>query len=126
MICRNEYFKNSFIPYAVRMSTEIRNSTSYQQFRKKSLLSFIKPNCSLLLSIHLPTGVKFFIRFSQLREHKFRHNFHDALNPLCSRSLKSETTSHCHLCYHNSSSAHLALMNDLNLINPTISQLQIC
>ena len=42
MRCRNDYFKNSFIPYVVRewnkLSTEIRNSTSYQQYRK-SLLS---------------------------------------------------------------------------------------
>ena len=42
---RNDYFKNSFIPYVVKewnkLSTEIRNLTSYQQFRK-SLLSFIK------------------------------------------------------------------------------------
>ena len=45
MRCRNDYFKKFFIPYAVRewnkLSTEIRNSTSYQQFRKL-LLSFIK------------------------------------------------------------------------------------
>ena len=78
MRCRSDYFKNSFIPYAVRewnkLRTEIRNSTSYQQFRK-SLLSFIKPTCSSLFSIHHAVGVKLFVRlrlgFRHLREHKF-------------------------------------------------------
>ena len=130
MRCRSDYFTNSFIPYVVRewnkRSTEILNSTSYQQFRK-SLLSFIKPTCSSLFSIHHPVGVKLLVRlrlgFSHLREHKFRHNFHDTLNPLCSCSLEPETTSHYHLCCHNFSSSRFALMNDLNLIDPIISQL---
>ena len=130
MRCRNNYFKNFVIPYVVRewnkLSTEIRNSTSYQQFRK-SLLSFIKPTCSSLFSIHQPVGVKLLVRlrlgFSHLGDHKFRHNFHDTLNPLCSCSLEPETTSHYLLCCHNFSSARLALMNDLNLIDPTIYQL---
>ena len=130
MRCRNDYFKNSFISYVVRewnkRSTEIRNSASYQQFRK-SLLSFIKPTCSSLFSIHHPVGVKLLVRlslgFSHLRGYKFRHNFHDTLNPLCSCSLEPETTPHYHLCRINFSSSRFALMNDLNLIDPTISQL---
>ena len=109
-----------------RLSTEIRNLTSCQEFRK-SLLSFIKSTCSSQFSIHRPVGVKLLVRlrlgFSHLREHKFRQNFHDTLNPLCSCSLKLETTSHCLLCSHNFSSGRLALMNDLNLIDPSISQL---
>ena len=105
MRCRNDYFRNSFIPSVVRKwkKTEIRNSNSYQQIRK-SLLSFIKPTCSSLFSIHHPVGVKLLIRlrlgFSHLRENEFRHNFNDTLNPLCFCSLKAETTSHhllrCH------------------------------
>ena len=130
MRCRNDYFKNSFIPYVVRewnkLCTEICNSTSYQQFRK-SLLSSIKPTCSSLFSIHHPVGVKLLVRlrlgFSHLRGHKFGHNFHDTLNPLCSCSLEPETTSHYVLRCHNFPSSRLALINDLNLIDPTISQL---
>ena len=104
MRCRNDYFKNSFISYVVRewnkLSTEIRNSTSYQQFRK-SLLPFIKPTCSSLFSIHHPVGVKLLVRLT----------------------LEPETTSHYLLCCHNFSSSRLAHMNDLNLIDPAISQL---
>ena len=110
-----------------KLSTEILNSASCQQFWK-SLLSFIKPTCSSLFSIHHPVGAKLLVRlriglgFSHLREHKFKHNFHDTLNPLCSCSLEPEATSHYFLCCLNFSSARLALMNDLNLIDPSISQ----
>ena len=107
-------------------NNESHNLNSYQQF-SKSLLSFIKPTCSSLFSIHHPAGVKLLVRlrlgFSHLHEHKLRHNFHDTLNPLFSCSLEPETTSHCLLCCHNFSSAHLVLMNDLNLIDSTSSQL---
>ena len=101
MRCRNGYFKNSFIPYLVnkwnKLSTEIRNSVSYQQFRK-SLLSFFKLTWSSLFSVHHPVSVKLLVslrlRFSHLCEHKFSYSFHDTLNPLCSCSLEPETTSH--------------------------------
>ena len=109
-----------------KLSTEMRNSTSYQQCRK-SLLSFIKPTCSSLFSIHHPIGVKLLVTlslgFSHLHQQKFRHNFHDTLNPLCSCSLELETTSNYLLCCHNLSTTCLASMNDLHLIDPSICQL---
>ena len=125
-----KHFKNSFIPYVVRewnkLSTEIRNSTSYQQFRE-SLLFFIKPTCSTLFSINHPAGVKLLIRLrlvcSHSYEHRFRHNFHDTLNSVCSCSLGPETTSHYLLCCHNFSYTCSVLINDLNLMDPSISQL---
>ena len=114
MRCRNNY---SFIPYVVRewnkLSTETCNSTSYQQFRK-SFLSFIKPTCSSLFSIHHPTTAKLLVTlrldFTHLREHEFRHNFHDTLNSWCSCSLEPETTSCYLLCCHNFPSARSAVM----------------
>ena len=52
-----------------------------------------------MYNIFDPTGLKFLTRlrlnFSHLREHKFRHNFQDTLNPLCSCiNLETETTGH--------------------------------
>ena len=106
-----------------KLSTEIPNLTSYQQFRK-SLLSFIKPTCSTLFSNNHPDGIKLLVRlrlgFSHLREYKFRHNFHDTLN-LC--NFEPETTLYYFLCCYSFSSVCSALMNDLNLIDPSISQL---
>ena len=127
---RNYYFKSFFKPYVVRewkrLSAEYCNSNSCQKFRK-SFLSFIKPTCSSVFSIHHPVGIKLLARLrlgvSHLHEHKFRHNFYDTLNPSCSCSIEAETTLHYLLCAHNFSSARLALINDLNLIDPTISQL---
>ena len=109
-----------------RLSTETHNSTSCQEFRK-SLLSFIKLTCSSLFFIHELAGVKLLVRlrlgFSHLREHKISQNFHDTLNPLCSCSFELETTSHYLFCGHNFCYARLALKNDLNPIEPTISKL---
>ena len=94
---------------------------------QKSRLSFIKSTRSSLFSIHHPIGVRLLVRlrlgFSHLREHKFRRNFHDTLNPLYSCRIESEATSHYLLRCHNFSSARVALMNDVNLIDPSMSQL---
>ena len=119
MTWRNDYF--TFISYVVRegnkLSAEIGNSTSYQQFRK-SLLFFIKPTCFTLFSIHHSVGVRLLVRlrldFSRLHEDKFRHNV------LAASSLKQLHT--IFYCCHNSPFARSALMNDLNIIDPTISQ----
>ena len=105
MRCRNDYFENSFIPYVVRewnrLSTEIRNSTSCQEFRKFALIFY-------------QTNLLFTVFYSW---------YSDTLNPLCSCSLEPEATSHYLLCCHIFSSPHLAHMNDLYLIGPSISRL---
>ena len=80
-----------------RLSPEIRNSKCIYVF-KKLLLKFIRPNAYDVYNIHDPIGLKFLtrlrLRLSHLREHKFRHNFLDTLNPLCSCSLETESVSH--------------------------------
>ena len=96
-----EYFKNSFLPYCVnewnKLGPESRNSTSNLKF-KKGLLAFIRPESCSIYNIHDPLGLKLLTRlrvnFSHLREHKFRHNFLDIPNPLCSCSLEIESTNH--------------------------------
>ena len=60
-----------------------------------------------IYNIHDPVGIKYLTRLrlglSHLNEHKFRHNFQDCLNPLCSCSLEVETTNHyfLHCHYYN-------------------------
>ena len=95
-LCRTEIFKNSFLPYTVNqwniLDPEIRRIDSCLGFRKK-LLSFIKPTENKTFSIYDPLGIKLINRlrvdFSHLNKHKFRHNFADTLNPLCSCSLEN-------------------------------------
>ena len=52
-------------------------------------------------------GIKLLTRLrvglSHLKEHKFRHNFRDTINPLCSYSLEIESNSHFFLHCQNSS-----------------------
>ena len=97
----SDYFKNSFFPFCVRewnkLVPEIRNLKSVSLF-KKSILSFIRPNSFSVYNVHDPIGLKYLTRLrpnlSHLREHKFRHNFLDTVNPLCSCSLEMESVSH--------------------------------
>ena len=89
----------TLFPYTIRewnkLSLEIRNSQSYSIF-KKSLLKFIRTNSvfnvSDIYGIKLLTRLR--VGLSHLREHKFRDNFQDTINPLFSRSLEVEYTSH--------------------------------
>ena len=54
--------------------------------------------------------------FSHLREHKFRHDVKDTLNPLCSCSTEAETTAHYFLRCHFYNSNRSTLVNDLGNI----------
>ena len=62
---------------------------------------------SFQLKIYNELVIKYLTRLrlglSHLNEHKFRHNFQDCLNPLCSCSLEVETTNHyfLHCHYYN-------------------------
>ena len=80
-----------------KLGGEIKNARSTSKF-KDLLLKFIRPKINSIYNIHDPEGVKFLTRlrfnFSHLREHKFRHNFRDTINPLCSCGFEIESTSH--------------------------------
>ena len=70
-------------------------------------MSFIHPVQTNIYNIFDPKDLAFLTRLrlgvSHLNEHRFRHNFQDCLNPLCSCSLEIEDTSyyilHCHCTY---------------------------
>ena len=68
------------------MDPDIRNLDSHELFCKK-LLNFIRPSEKSIFNIYYPKGSKLPNRlglvFSHLREHEFRHNFADTVNPLC-------------------------------------------
>ena len=54
-----------------------------------------------IYNIHNPLGVKYLTRlrigFSHLKERKFKHNFQDSIDPMCSCSRDIETTIHSFL-----------------------------
>ena len=97
-------------------------------FRKK-LLTFIRTLENDTYAIYDPLRVRLLNRlrlgFSHLREHKFRHNFADSLNPLRSCSLETEDAEHYFLHCQNNLSLRTTLMNHLNNINTAIASLII-
>ena len=105
---------------------EIRNSESYSIF-KKSLLKFIRTIPNSVFSVADIYGIKLLTRLrvglSHLREHKFRHNFQDTINPLCSCSLEIESTSHFFLRCQNFITPRTNLMNELRKLDSNILNL---
>ena len=94
---------------------------------KSRLLSFIRPNQSNIFNIFAPVGLKLLTRLglglSHLNEHKFRHNFQDCLNPLCSCILEIEDTTYYLLQSQHFSNHRFDLMNSVKLIIPNFESL---
>ena len=93
------------------------------------LLNSIRPTGNSTYKIYDPLGIKRLtglrLGFSHLSEHKFRHNFADSLNLLCSCSLETESTLHFFLRYQNYTTLCRALMTDLKNINDTIMSMKM-
>ena len=121
--CRTDCFKYSFFPSALsewfKLDESIRNSESIPIFKNK-LLSFIRPAQSSIFNIFDPVGIKcltrFRLDFSHLNEHRFRHNFKNCLNPLCSCSLEIEDTLHYLLHCRHFSVHRRDLMNSVKSV----------
>ena len=58
--------------------------------------------------------------FSHLNEHKFRHNFNDTINPMCSCGKEPETTLHYLLRCDLYSIYRLELLNDVCALNGSL------
>ena len=118
--CRTECFKNSFFPSTLtdwfKLDRSIRNSESISVFKNK-LLSFIRPVQNKIYDIFDPIGIKLLTRLrldlSHLNEHRFRHNFLDCFNPLCSCRLDMEDTLHFLLHCQLFSTYRIDLMNSV-------------
>ena len=98
---KHNFFKNSFLPSTVikwnNLDKSIRSSESLALF-KKSILQFIPPTPNRTFKCHNPIGIKLITRLRlglcHLRDHKFKHNFLDCLNPICCCGKGIETTVH--------------------------------
>ena len=88
---------------------------------KKKLLKFIRPWPIIVFNCHNCKGVKYLITLpfvlSHVREHKFKHNFQDTLNPFCSCGLNVETNRHFFLyclLFTNQRYTFLSAVNDID------------
>ena len=85
------------------------------------------PSCRPIYNICNPLGVKYLTRLrldlSHLNGHRFNHNFHDCINPLCSCGNNTASNSHffLHCCHFISLRAEL--MNNLKMIDENILRL---
>ena len=89
--------------------------------------SFIRPKENSIFKILDINGIKRLNRlrlhFSQLNEHKFRHNFRATIDPLCRCGLERETTLHYLLGCNLYSDLRTELLNDVCALNPTLKNL---
>ena len=92
----NSFFLSSIIEWN-NLDPKLRNSENFGIF-KNNIPKCIRPkancffNCCNLKGIKLITRLR--LELSHLREHKFKHNFQNCLNPLCSCCSSIESASH--------------------------------
>ena len=118
------FFKNTFFPSTIiewnKLDSNIRCSNSYKFFRKR-ILEFIRPNniFNLPNSLGLTYLTGLLVGLSHLREHKFRYNFWDSLNPICNCSSSIESTKQylLHYLLHNFKSERQTLSQNVRQAN---------
>ena len=80
------------------------------------------------MAIHDPADVKLlsrlWLKFSHLNDHKFRHNFKDALNPMFDCGSETETTDHLFLRCPFFAMNRQKHLNDLLKIDPSLRNLK--
>ena len=85
----HSFFKNTFFPPTIiegdKLDSNIRCSPSYKLLRNR-ILEFIRSQPNSIFNVPNSLGLTYLTRLrvglSHLREHKFRHNFRDSLNPI--------------------------------------------
>ena len=119
---RTVRYKNSFFPYCTSqwnsLDSKLLDLPSIASF-KHALARFYRPSPSLLYNVHHPKGIIFLnrlrVNFSHLKEHKFRHNFQDTVDPFCNCSSNAiETSEHYLLHCSDYSMQRSILFDDLN------------
>ena len=91
---------------------------------KSSILNFVRPRENSVFEVHDIKDVKLLTRlrldFIHLNEHKFRHNFNDVINPMCSCGKEPETILHYLLRCDLYSIYRLELLNDVCALNGSL------
>ena len=120
---RHFFFKNSFFPSVISKWNKLDLEISLEIF-KKHLLNFIRPNSNNAFNINSLLGLKLLTRlrigFSHLKQHKFKHNLQDSVDPLCSCGNNIESKFHFFLHCPNFTTQRQTLLNKLKSINARI------
>ena len=116
-------FKNSFSPSTIsewnKLDPSLPNSESFLA-SQKNIFQFIRPATNSAYNCLNPKMIKLITRLrhclSHLRGHKFKHNFQESLNPLCSCGHGIESTKHCFLHCQLFTNERYTLLSTLNSI----------
>ena len=126
----HNFFKNYFFPATIfewsNLDPTLRNSESFVNC-KNSILKFIRPFPSNVFNYNNYKGIRLMtllrIGMSHLREHKFKYNLQDCLNPICSCGLDIESTSHFLLHCPIFNDERYTLLSTLNNIDCKLFEL---
>ena len=92
-------------------------------FRKR-LIKFIRLKANSIFNINNPMGIKYLTRlklgFYHLKEHKFKYNFQDSVDSLCSCGIKTESRKHFFLHCATFSIRRKTLFDKLNELSTDI------
>lgn len=119
-------FRNSFFPNSVRgwneLGPELRTSVSLSVF-KKNMLKIYRPPVKCIFDIHDPAGTKLLFQprvgLSELKDHKFNHNFQDTPSNICLCVNGPETTRHFLLdCFRHSGPRRVLLESINQILRP--------
>ena len=128
---KHNFYKNSFFLSTIiewkNLDSNLRYSENFGIF-KNNILKFIRPklnsffNCCNLKGIILITRLR--LELSHLGEHKFKYNFQNCLNALCSCGSSIESTSHFRLhcpIFHDKRNTLLSTLYniDYKILEPT-------
>ena len=122
MIRKTIFFSFTFIEWN-KLDNNIRNLELVSAF-KKQIIKFIKTSPNSTFNVHNPHGIKLLTRLrvglSHLREHKFRHNFQDSLDPFCNCGRHIETTIHFFLHCSNYSNQRKTIFEKISNIKRSL------
>ena len=98
---KHNFDKNYFFPSSIiewnNLDAKLRNSENFDNF-KNNILKFIRPKPNSFFTCCNLKGIRLikrlWLELSHLREHKFKYNFQNLLNPLFSCGSSIESTSH--------------------------------
>ena len=123
---KNSFIKNTFPSTIIEwniLDSNIRCSPSYKRFRKQ-ILESIRPQLLCILNVPYYLGLIYLTRLlvglGHLREHKFRHNFRDSLNPICNCGNVIEPAKHYFLHSSNFKNERQFLLQNVRIVKPNL------
>ena len=127
---KHNYFKKFFFPSTViewnKLDLNVRNSKSLTNCKSK-VLKYIRPSKNSIILCDNPRGIQLLTKLrlvlSHFRDHKFKYNFLDTLNPICNCGDEIETSCHDLLRCSLYTNERLALLNVIQSTDNSVLEL---